>query len=86
MIILGAGPIATEMGQAFCRLGTEVHMIQRSAQILSKEDKDMADSLMEKMSTEGVHFYLDSSVQGIRDLGKEKEVVVETACSQLVWR
>ena len=43
MAILGAGPIAIEMAQAFSRLGTKVHVIQRSGQILSKEDRDMAD-------------------------------------------
>ena len=37
LIVLGAGPIAVEMAQAFARLGSEVTMIQRSKQILSKE-------------------------------------------------
>jgi len=46
MIVLGAGPIASEMAQAFARLGTKVSVIQRSDQILSKEDKDMADQVM----------------------------------------
>jgi len=35
MIILGGGPIAIEMAQAFCRLGTKVSVIQRSS-FLSK--------------------------------------------------
>ena len=47
MVVLGAGPIATEMSQAFARLGTKVMVVQRSGQILSKEDKDMADIVME---------------------------------------
>ncbi len=42
LIILGAGPIAIEMAQAFCRLGSKVTVIQRSGQILSKEDQDLA--------------------------------------------
>jgi pyruvate/2-oxoglutarate dehydrogenase complex dihydrolipoamide dehydrogenase (E3) component len=36
MIILGGGPIAIEMAQAFNRLGTTVNVIQRSSQILIK--------------------------------------------------
>jgi pyruvate/2-oxoglutarate dehydrogenase complex dihydrolipoamide dehydrogenase (E3) component len=47
MIVLGAGSIAIEMSQAFTRLGTKVMVVQRSGQILSKEDRDMADILME---------------------------------------
>jgi len=61
MILLGGGPIAIEMAQAFQRLGTRVFVIQRSAQILSKEDKDMADLVMEVLSKEGVKFYLNVS-------------------------
>ncbi len=74
MIILGAGPIAAEMAQAFCRLGTKVSVVQRSGQILSKEDKDMADEVMQVLAAEGVAFHLNSSVLGVRDLGSGKEV------------
>lgn len=76
MIVIGAGPIAIEMAQAFNRLGTEVTVIQRSGQILSKEDKDMADEVMRVMESEGVRFYLDSGIQSARDLGDIREVVI----------
>jgi pyruvate/2-oxoglutarate dehydrogenase complex dihydrolipoamide dehydrogenase (E3) component len=79
MIILGAGPIATEMAQAFCRLGSKVSVIQRSGQILSREDKDMADAVMRVLSSEGVNFYLNSSVVRTKDHGLEKEVVIKGA-------
>ncbi len=60
LIILGAGPIAIEMAQAFGRLGSKVTVVQRSNQILSTEDKDMADTVMEVLHSEGVTFYLSS--------------------------
>lgn len=60
MIVLGRDPIAVEMAQAFCRLGTKVHVVQRSRQILSREDKDLADELMELLRLEGVIFHLAS--------------------------
>jgi pyruvate/2-oxoglutarate dehydrogenase complex dihydrolipoamide dehydrogenase (E3) component len=84
MIILGAGPIATEMAQAFCRLGSKVFVVQRSSQILSKEDKDMADLVMEVLSAEGVTFYLKASVLSIRDLGNEKEVTISNGEGKIV--
>ncbi len=77
MIILGAGPIAAEMAQAFNRLGTRVSVIQRSGQILSNEDKDMADQVMEVLKTEGVQFYLNTAILSARDLGTEREVVIQ---------
>ncbi len=76
MIILGAGPIAIEMAQAFVRLGARVSVVQRSNHILSKEDEDMADQVMEVLKGEGVRFYLGAGVTDIKDLGNEREVVI----------
>jgi len=76
LVILGAGPIAVEMAQAFTRLGTRVTVVQRSGQILSKEDRDMADLVMEVLRAEGAAFYLNSEVVSVRNLGSEREVVV----------
>jgi pyruvate/2-oxoglutarate dehydrogenase complex dihydrolipoamide dehydrogenase (E3) component len=76
MVILGAGPIAIEMAQAFCRLGTKVYVVQRSGQILTKEDGDMADEIMKILNSEGVTFHLNASVICVKDLGSEKEIVL----------
>lgn len=77
MIILGAGPIAIEMAQAFCRLGTRVSVVQRSGQILSKEDKDMADEVMQVLASEGTTFHLNTSISGIKNLENQREVSVK---------
>lgn len=69
LIVLGAGPIAIEMAQAFSRLGSQVSVVQRSDQILSKEDKDMADAVMLALEQEGVKFYLNTKVTGAREVG-----------------
>ncbi|MDD2389103.1 MAG: FAD-dependent oxidoreductase [Desulfobacterales bacterium] len=75
MIILGGGPIAMEMAQAFCRLGSKVSVIQRSDQILTREDRDMADDVMKVLQQEGVRFFLNTSILAVRDTGGQKEVV-----------
>lgn len=75
MIILGAGPIAIEMAQAFCRLGTVVYVVQRSAQILTKEDKDVADLAMQILKDEGVSFYLNSSIKRLEQNGSKKKIL-----------
>lgn len=78
LVVLGAGPIAIEMAQSFSRLGSEVTVVQRSGQILSKEDKDMADGVMNVLSAEGVVFYTDTSITGVKDLGNIKELTIWT--------
>jgi pyruvate/2-oxoglutarate dehydrogenase complex dihydrolipoamide dehydrogenase (E3) component len=81
MVILGAGPIAIEMAQAFARLGSQVTVVQRSHQILSREDKDMADSVMDVLRAEGVIFHLNASVIRVDDRGSEREVRIENRAS-----
>jgi pyruvate/2-oxoglutarate dehydrogenase complex dihydrolipoamide dehydrogenase (E3) component len=77
MIILGGGPIAMEMAQAFNRLGTRISIIQRSGQILSREDKDLADFVMERLNHEGVSFALGSSIVSVAEKNGRKEVTIK---------
>jgi len=82
MAMLGAGPISIEMAQAFNRLGTRVTVIQKGDQILNKEDKDLADALMNVLYDEGVEFYLNSHVLQVRDLGEEREIFLKDSRGQ----
>ena len=82
MIILGGGPIAMEMAQAFCRLGAKVTVIQRSGQILSKEDRDLAEIVQQALEEEGVTFLLNTAVVRVGDLGREREVVVKNPAGE----
>jgi len=83
MIVLGAGPIAAEMAQAFCRLGTQVTVIQRSRQILSKEDQDLADLVQQELEKEGVSFQMNTAVVRVGDLGSEREVVIKNVAGEV---
>jgi len=78
MIVLGAGPISTEISQAFSRLGTEVTVIQRSGQILGKEDNDMADAVMQNLAAEGVNYYLNTAILSVKDLWRRTEVTIKS--------
>jgi pyruvate/2-oxoglutarate dehydrogenase complex dihydrolipoamide dehydrogenase (E3) component len=78
MIVLGGGPIGSEMSQAFCRLGTRVSVVDMAPQILVNEDPDMADLVRDVLGSEGVEFYLNSAIEEVNDLGSEKEVKIKT--------
>jgi pyruvate/2-oxoglutarate dehydrogenase complex dihydrolipoamide dehydrogenase (E3) component len=84
MIILGGGPIGSEMSQAFCRLGTRVSVVDMAPQILVNEDLDLADTLREVLRSEGVEFYLDSTIEEVEDLGGEKKVTIKTGQGSLI--
>jgi pyruvate/2-oxoglutarate dehydrogenase complex dihydrolipoamide dehydrogenase (E3) component/uncharacterized membrane protein YdjX (TVP38/TMEM64 family) len=55
VVILGGGPIGTEMAQAFARLGSRVTQIEHGERILPKEDEEVASLVAEILGSEGVH-------------------------------
>lgn len=77
MIVLGGGPIGCEMAQAFNRLGCDVRVLQRSCQLLSKEDEDMAAVVQEAMAGEGVEIELCASTKAVRNVSGGVEVEFE---------
>jgi pyruvate/2-oxoglutarate dehydrogenase complex dihydrolipoamide dehydrogenase (E3) component len=76
MIMLGAGPIGIEMAQAFNRLGTRVTVVDRNPRILGKEDKDMADTVMQIMANEGVQFVLEASIEQVEQNNGQARVTI----------
>jgi pyruvate/2-oxoglutarate dehydrogenase complex dihydrolipoamide dehydrogenase (E3) component len=82
MVILGAGPIGSEMSQAFSRLGTQVTVVDMGHQILPKEDRDLADAVQKTLEAEGVQFHLNATIEEIQDLGHSREVRFRTADRQ----
>ncbi len=65
LLIVGCGPIGLELAQAFNRLGTEVHIIQRGAQVLKKEDRDISDIIVNILRSEGLNLYTQTTIKDI---------------------
>jgi pyruvate/2-oxoglutarate dehydrogenase complex dihydrolipoamide dehydrogenase (E3) component len=63
LLVLGAGPIGIEIAQALSHLGSHVTVVDGGAQILGKEDKEVADVLQEEMKQEGVQFLLGHTLE-----------------------
>jgi pyruvate/2-oxoglutarate dehydrogenase complex dihydrolipoamide dehydrogenase (E3) component len=60
MIVLGAGPIGIELSAALNRLGVKVTIVQRSADILKKDDKELVDRLVPTLCAEGVEILTET--------------------------
>ncbi len=52
--IIGAGPIGTEMAQAFARLGSNVFLVESEHGVLTKEDRDAAKIVQDAIQRDGV--------------------------------
>lgn len=74
MVIIGAGPIGTEMSQAFQRLGSEVTVIDKLDEILTNDEPELANLLKQKLEQEGVTYRLGAGVKTVS--GDENRVTV----------
>ena len=65
LAIVGAGPIGTEMAQAFTRLGPAVTVIDMADRILPNDDPALTATLRETLEGEGVEYVLDAAVERV---------------------
>jgi pyruvate/2-oxoglutarate dehydrogenase complex dihydrolipoamide dehydrogenase (E3) component len=65
LAIVGAGPIGTEMAQAFTRLGTDVTVLDMEDRILPNDDPELAQALREHLEAEGVRYVLGGTVERV---------------------
>ncbi|TLD34960.1 putative pyridine nucleotide-disulfide oxidoreductase RclA [Venturia nashicola] len=54
LIVIGGGPVGLEFAQLFKRLGSQVHIMQRSKQLLPREDPEIVQTLFDILIEEGL--------------------------------
>ncbi len=77
LIVIGGGPIGTEMAQSFARFGSQVTQIEKAPNILPREETDAALIVQKALEKDGVTFVLNASTVRVEQRGDEKIVVVE---------
>ena len=77
LIVIGGGPIGSEMAQSFARLGTEVTQIEKASHILAREEPDAAQVVIEQMKKDGVKFLTNATTVRFEKRNTEKVVFVQ---------
>ena len=54
LVVLGGGPIGSELAQAFARLGSDVTQIERSTRLMKKEDEEVSEFAQNALEASGV--------------------------------
>jgi pyruvate/2-oxoglutarate dehydrogenase complex dihydrolipoamide dehydrogenase (E3) component len=62
--VIGGGPLGCELAQAFCRLGSQVVIVQNEPKFLPREERDAAELLSMSLSRDGVETRLNTTVVG----------------------
>lgn len=66
LVVLGGGPIGSEMSQAFARLGSQVTQVEMGSRIVGREDPEVGDYLQQKFFEEGIRVLMEHQAQEVR--------------------
>jgi pyruvate/2-oxoglutarate dehydrogenase complex dihydrolipoamide dehydrogenase (E3) component len=69
-LVLGGGPVALEMAHYLESLGSKVTVIQRNTQLLTGNDRDVADAVADAFRKRGITVLCGTRLQRIENTGK----------------
>jgi pyruvate/2-oxoglutarate dehydrogenase complex dihydrolipoamide dehydrogenase (E3) component len=66
LVVLGTGPVAVELAQAFGRLGSRVTIIGRSGHVLRRADETVQSLLERILVDDGIDLHLDAAAERVQ--------------------
>jgi pyruvate/2-oxoglutarate dehydrogenase complex dihydrolipoamide dehydrogenase (E3) component/uncharacterized membrane protein YdjX (TVP38/TMEM64 family) len=63
LLVLGGGPIGSELAHAFQRLGSQVIQVEMGDRLLAKEDTDVAEVVMKQFREDGIDLRLNHAAK-----------------------
>ena len=70
VVVLGGGPIGTELTQAFGRLGSQLTQVELLPNILPREDEEFSSMVQMQLEIEGVHVLTGHKAQSVVEEGE----------------
>lgn len=71
LVVLGGGYVGLEFAQAMRRFGSSVTVLERGPQVLSQEDPDVTEAVLQLLQGEGVEVLLNTQVLEVEGLSGE---------------
>jgi pyruvate/2-oxoglutarate dehydrogenase complex dihydrolipoamide dehydrogenase (E3) component len=77
LVVLGGGPIGSELTQAFARLGAQVTQVEMLPRLLIREDPDVAALVQKRFEAEGIRVLVNHKAKQFLTEGGEKVLIAE---------
>jgi len=77
MVVLGGGPIGSELTQSFNRLGVDVTQIEMAPRLMGREDPEISELVLQKFKREGVKVLLNHMAKKVIDRDGQSFLIVE---------
>ncbi|WP_296490424.1 bifunctional TVP38/TMEM64 family protein/FAD-dependent oxidoreductase [Rhodoferax sp.] len=79
LVVLGGGPIGSELAQSFARLGSQVTQVEMGARIMVREDEEVSALAKASLEADGVAMLTGHKALRCEVVDGEKTLVVEHA-------
>jgi dihydrolipoamide dehydrogenase len=76
LAVIGGGAIGMEFAQMFSRFGVEVTVLERSPELLDKEDREVADMLCDLLRQEGLRMETNAELIHVQRAGRGKVLTI----------
>jgi len=77
LLVLGGGPIGSELTQAFARLGSQVTQVEMMPRIMGREDEDVSEAVMARFIREGIDVRVGTRAKAFTIESGEKMLIAE---------
>ena len=77
LVVLGGGPIGSELTQAFARLGSSVTQVEMLPRILLREDPEVSEMLKTRFEQEGIDVLVNHRAKQVKQKEGKDYLVVE---------
>jgi len=77
LIVLGGGPIGSELAQSFARLGSKVTQVEMLPRIMIKEDPEISAMVAHRFRAEGIDVRVNTRAKAFKVVHGEKIMVAE---------
>ncbi|RVT49609.1 FAD-dependent oxidoreductase [Rubrivivax albus] len=75
LVVLGGGPIGSELAQSFARLGSEVTQVEMAPRIMVREDPEVSDLVAASLRADGVQVLTGHQATRVERQGGEKRLI-----------
>jgi pyruvate/2-oxoglutarate dehydrogenase complex dihydrolipoamide dehydrogenase (E3) component len=76
-VVLGGGPIGSELAQCFARFGARVWQVEMAPRILLREDEEIAQMVAARLRADGVEVLVGHKAKAFRRDGARKLLLAE---------
>jgi len=77
LVVLGGGPIGSEITQAMARLGAQVTQVEMMSRIMSREDPEVSEYVQKQFEADGVQVLTGHMAKEVVVEGEEKSLLCE---------